>query len=65
MVSTRHILKSGTLTPDEIKTDIEADITSARTAQTECVANGQNRLADTMGKAVDGYLDGTWTSRNA
>lgn len=72
MSSARHFLTSGSLSSDELKNDIQADITSARNAQRDLAQAGQHRVAASMSEAVDEHLDelnaannGTWKPRHA
>lgn len=72
MSSARHFLARGSLSDAALKTDIQADITSARTAQRDLQQAGQHGVADRMGQAVDEHLDelndarnGTWKPRHA
>jgi hypothetical protein len=70
--SARHFSKPGTHTPDELKAQIAADATAARTAQRDLQVAGQDRMAGQMAAAVDEHLDelnavsnGTWRPKHA
>lgn len=72
MASARHFLTRGTVSNDQLKADITADITSARGAQRDLAAAGQHGAAARMAAAVDEHLDelndannGTWTPKHA
>lgn len=72
MSSARHFFQPGTLSADQLKTDIQADVAAARGAQRDLQAAGQHSTADQMGQAVDEGLDelnavsdGTWSPKHA
>ena len=72
MSAARHFTQPGTLTAEQLKTDIQDDVTSARGAQQQLQQTGQYGGAARMGDAVDEYLDeladasnGTWTPKHA
>jgi hypothetical protein len=72
MSSARHFFKSGTLSDDQLKTDITADLKAARGAQQQAMQHGQYRSAELMRGAVDEHLDelndlkqGRWRPRHA
>lgn len=72
MSAARHFFTLGTLTSDELKTDIKADITATRGAQRDLQNVGQHKVAADMGGAVDEHLDelnaaesGTWKPKHA
>lgn len=68
----RHFFARGTVSNAQLRTEIKADVASARGAQRDLKAAGQHRAADRMGEAVDEHLDelnavdnGTWTPKHA
>lgn len=72
MSSARHHMPSGTLSADQLKADIQADVTLARTAQRDLQAAGQYGMAARLGGDADEALDelnaannGTWKPRHA
>ncbi|MEV7089455.1 hypothetical protein AB0O07_26790 [Streptomyces sp. NPDC093085] len=71
MSAARHYFSQGSLSTEELTTDIEADVMASRNAQKALEAAGQHRVAATMADAVDEYLDelsdarkGTWFPRH-
>jgi hypothetical protein len=72
MSSARHFLARGTVPADQLKADIQADITSSRQAQRALQQAGQHAIADRMGADADEALDelnavnnGTWKPKHA
>ncbi|MEU2873772.1 hypothetical protein ABZ769_31985 [Streptomyces olivoreticuli] len=70
MASARHFFTSGTLSDEQLQSDIKDDISTARGAQREMKYAGQYKLAHRMGDAVDEHLDelndakrGSWRPR--
>jgi hypothetical protein len=64
MAAARHFNKPGTLTPDQLAADIEADIRSARSAQQTLQDAGQRAAAERMRQETDTYLDEYSAARN-
>jgi len=65
MSASRHFSRPSS--NEQLVSEIEADVASARGAQRDLQAAGQHRLAASMGAAVDEHLDelnaaknGTW-----
>ncbi|MEV5940319.1 hypothetical protein [Streptomyces sp. NPDC051994] len=72
MSSARHFFKVGTLSDEQLKSDIKADVASARGAQRDLQATGQHGMAARMGGTADEALDelnaannGTWKPKHA
>jgi hypothetical protein len=72
MSSARHFFAPGTVSDEQLKSDIKADVASARSAQRDLQAAGQHGMAARMGEAADEALDelntannGTWKPRHA
>ena len=72
MSAARHFFTRGTVSTDQIKAEVQADITAARGAQRDLTAAGQYSAAARMGAAVDEHLDelndvnnGTWKPKHA
>ncbi|MFF8100136.1 hypothetical protein ACF07S_10230 [Streptomyces sp. NPDC016640] len=72
MSSARHFFAAGSLSDDELKSQITADIAASRGAQRDLQAAGQHGVAARMAEAVDEHLDelaeatnGTWTPKHA
>lgn len=72
MSSARHFFKAGSLSDEQLKADIKADVASARGAQRDLKAAGQYGMAARMGDTADEALDelnaanrGTWKPKHA
>jgi hypothetical protein len=72
MSAARHFFARGTVSDDQLKADIKADVAAARGAQRELQQAGQYGAATRMGDTTDEYLDelnqannGTWKPKHA
>jgi hypothetical protein len=72
MSSARHFFARGSVSDAALRSDIQADVTSARNAQINLQQAGQHRIAGQMAEAVDEHLDelndvknGTWRPKHA
>lgn len=71
MASGRHFFTPGTLTTDQLKADIKADITASRGAEKQLREAGQHKVAEQMRQQTDEHLDelgdansGTWQPKH-
>jgi hypothetical protein len=72
MSSARHFFSRNTLSDDQLKADITADIKATRGAQEQMKAVGNYGEAEKLGRSVDDKLDelsdvnkGRWFPRHA
>jgi hypothetical protein len=72
MSAARHFFQRGTLSDDQLTTDIQSDISTSRQVQQELTSAGQYGAAARMSEAVDEHLDelndvkrGSWRPKHA